>query len=943
MTDRTSNKTAHLIQHDRQITTDRPVLVDIKDTAAAALNRIDAICAHWLPDGKRQGHDWVARNPTRDDAHAGSFSVSLLTGGCIDHATGDQCHDIVSTIRYLDGLPTQGEAARRLANWMGTTPIIPIPPPTRAKATRAPLAMADRPTRHPQLGAPSATWDYRDAAGNLIGCVWRFETATGKAFRPLTRTPDGWRWKAPEEPRPLYGLDRLAARPDAKVLLCEGEKAADAAGRLLPEAVAITSMNGAQSPGKTDWSPLAGRTVRIWPDHDEPGHQYAKTAAALADRAGAVSVEILELLAASNLPNALPKGWDAADAEASGIRFDQIEVNARWVNIASPKSGAEGAASPGDADDSPLVEAKALILAAIERQPDDPGAVFEQDIAAAWNRVYDACQADYQRLRKLAKEAGASVIEIDKASNLRNRCLLGKTKTENKFQSNTSNTSNTSKASEAILSSTKVFQSSTSSTTALSTAPDALVRWTEKGQRLVIASDASLTVSGVLRGRFAYCTQAELWHAFGDAHWAPLIQSASLHEVFTRWLYPATGEIGFTPRYQDAILTLIQRANMLPLPLASHGVIPFQNGLLDLADRRLTEITPANALTWRLPYRYQASADCPKVKQWLAEAVNGDAETVQLLRAFMRALLLGGAYLQRFLHLIGPGGSGKSTFIRLMVTLIGESNTVSTDLKELEQNRFESANLYRKRLAIISDSDKYGGSINKLKAITGQDPLRLERKHVQQAGSFVFDGMVFLASNEALVTTDYTSGLERRRVTVNFDHRFSENEKTNFHAHGGEAALQGELPGLVNWLLDMTTEDMERWIKYPPKKTLDANDDAMRAGNPASDWLMECCVPQLGAWTQIGDKQERRDRETGKVTFDDATTKLYPNYLDWCQRNGRESLSLRRFRSVTMDMAKTLGADVLESRRGVGRGIQGLRLRTPGEEPICWRSDSFSS
>ena len=325
---------------------ERPVMVNIKDTAAAAMGHLEAICAQWLPDGKRQGHDWIARNPTRDDTHAGSFSVSLRTGGCIDHATGEACHDIVSTIKYLEGLPTQGEAARRLANWMGTAPI-PSNPPPKAKAKGTHRPMKDRPMRHPKLGAPSATWDYLDASGAVMCAVLRFEITDkegnpDKTFRPVTVTPDGWTWKAPDEPRPLYGLDLLAARPDADVILCEGEKAADAAGKLLPDSVAISSMNGAQSPNKTDWTPLEGRKVRIWPDHDEPGTQYAKTAASLAYAAGAVSVEILDL---SSLADELPKGWDAADALSDGWTPERLADGARWVETASPfafSGGTEG-------------------------------------------------------------------------------------------------------------------------------------------------------------------------------------------------------------------------------------------------------------------------------------------------------------------------------------------------------------------------------------------------------------------------------------------------------------------------------------------------------------------------------------------------------------------------------------------------------------------------
>ena len=586
-----------------------------------------------------------------------------------------------------------------------------------------------------------------------------------------------------------------------------------------------------------------------------------------------------------------------------------------------------------------LAEAKAVIMAAIERQPDDPGAVFEDEAVEAWNVVRDASQAEYLRLRDLAKKAGAPKAEIDVAVNARNKRVSGKKKTQLNFQSNTSNTSNTGAASEAVSSYTETFQSYTSNTEALPDAPCALVRETDHGARLVIASDAALTVARVLRGRYSYCPMADMWHAFRDAHWEPLLQPSPLHEALTRWLYPATDGAGFTPRYQDSILTLIQRANMLALPQQPIGVIPFRNGVLDLTTRELTAITPANAATWRLPYNYDPAGDCPRVKAWLLEAVGGDADTVELLRAFLSALIRGGAYLQRFLHLIGPGGSGKSTFFRLATALVGACNTVSTDLKQLEQNRFEAATLYGKRLASITDSDKYGGSVNVLKAITGQDPIRLERKHVQQAGTFVYDGLVIMASNEPLVTTDYTSGLERRRVTVPFEHRASEADKATWREAGGEdTVLHSELPGVVNWVLKMSVAEMEHRISHPPAKTIEANREAMRAGNPASDWLMQCCVPESGAWTQVGDKKERRERDDGAVYFLDSETKLYPNYLDWCLRSGRESLSLRRFSTVIVDMAKTLGADVMVARRGPGQGIQGLRLKLPDEAQSAWRT-----
>ncbi len=122
--------------------------------------------------------------------------------------------------------------------------------------------------KHPALGDPSQRWTYRDAAGEVIGHVLRFDPPNDrKQFAPLTLWRENgrlcWRWKSWPKPRPLYGLDRLAARPNASVIVVEGEKAADAAQLIFPASVAVTSSGGAEAAGTADWRPLTGRPVMI--------------------------------------------------------------------------------------------------------------------------------------------------------------------------------------------------------------------------------------------------------------------------------------------------------------------------------------------------------------------------------------------------------------------------------------------------------------------------------------------------------------------------------------------------------------------------------------------------------------------------------------------------------------------------------------------------------
>jgi len=119
-----------------------------------------------------------------------------------------------------------------------------------------------------------------------------------------------WRWKAHPELRPLYNLHQIAAHPDSPILVVEGEKSADTAAKLFSDHVITTSPGGCQAAGKTDWMPLKGRDVIIWPDADDPGRKYADTVARLAHEAGASSVKILPIL------DGKTSGWDAADAVA---------------------------------------------------------------------------------------------------------------------------------------------------------------------------------------------------------------------------------------------------------------------------------------------------------------------------------------------------------------------------------------------------------------------------------------------------------------------------------------------------------------------------------------------------------------------------------------------------------------------------------------------------
>jgi hypothetical protein len=102
---------------DRQPIETRPA-PDFSAVNAAALGALPDLLARWLPEGKRERDEYLARNPRRGDRNPGSFKVNLRTGRWADFATGNKGGDPISLAAYLFALP-QSEAARRLATMLG--------------------------------------------------------------------------------------------------------------------------------------------------------------------------------------------------------------------------------------------------------------------------------------------------------------------------------------------------------------------------------------------------------------------------------------------------------------------------------------------------------------------------------------------------------------------------------------------------------------------------------------------------------------------------------------------------------------------------------------------------------------------------------------------------------------------------------------------------------
>lgn len=363
----------------------------------------------------------------------------------------------------------------------------------------------------------------------------------------------------------------------------------------------------------------------------------------------------------------------------------------------------------------------------------------------------------------------------------------------------------------------------------------------------------------------------------------------------------------------------------------------FTNGILNLHSKELMPFNRDLYITQQLPYEYDPAATCEPIVKWLKGTQDNSWGRTQVLRAWLRAALLGYSEIQKFVEIVGPGKSGKSTYSNLAHALVGDENAMISSLEHLEKNRFETANLYKKKLLLFNDVERYGGSVSVLKAITGRDLIRNERKF--QTGSqkpFKFNGLVMITANEPIQTTDPTSGLARRRLTIPFDKPFtgsSAEQKTliDMDDHGrpfGEFASL--LPGLVNWVLDLSEAEMREYLMETNKKVpffAKHHQEQILKSNQIMDWMSHCIVFDPGVSSAVGVAKMAVNNPSR--IYENSSEHLYPNYCEFCRGSNGNILGRSRFESLVLDVCvHQLGLNVYKMKTNRGLRINNIATRT---------------
>lgn len=202
---------------------------------------------------RRSGDGWSARCPVQEAHKRGDRNPSLSIGEGADGKALIYCHAGCT-------LP---DVARALE--LHTADLFPERPPSVAHIGPS--------------GRIKATYDYHDAAGELLFQVVRLEP---KSFRQRRRTAGGWVWNTQGVPKVLYHLPQVlrAVAERRTVWVVEGEKDVENLQWAIGDGVATCNPGGAGKWLDIHTEAVRGAPVRIIADDDAPGRAHARQVAA---------------------------------------------------------------------------------------------------------------------------------------------------------------------------------------------------------------------------------------------------------------------------------------------------------------------------------------------------------------------------------------------------------------------------------------------------------------------------------------------------------------------------------------------------------------------------------------------------------------------------------------------------------------------------------------
>lgn len=234
----------------------------------------------------------------------------------------------------------------------------------------------------------------------------------------------------------------------------------------------------------------------------------------------------------------------------------------------------------------------------------------------------------------------------------------------------------------------------------------------------------------------------------------------------------------------------------------SKGIVNLSNGMLDLETNTLLPHDPSKEFLYCLPFDYDPSATCPRWDQFIEDVTLGRECLKNIIHEYLGYIISGSNYkYQKALILDGSGNNGKTTFLKVMKKLVGNTNISNLSLGSLQSQVFASAGLHGKLCNISEEEPEktFREQNGVFKNLTGDGVVNAQHKF---GNPFEFENKakIVITYNEMPYVNDTTKGMLRRLLITPWEYdvsKYPEKKDPDI-----EYKLYQELSGIFNRCLE---------------------------------------------------------------------------------------------------------------------------------------------
>jgi putative DNA primase/helicase len=290
-------------------------------------------------------------------------------------------------------------------------------------------------------------------------------------------------------------------------------------------------------------------------------------------------------------------------------------------------------------------------------------------------------------------------------------------------------------------------------------------------------------------------------------------------------------------------------------------VLNLKNGLLNIDTNDFRSHTPHYLSRIQLPVNYNRDAGPVKFIEFMMDALPDTKDRNLVIEEFSSILLRDGIRLEKVFMYVGYGANGKSTFLSVIETLIGDENTSHVSIQDLISARFARAQLDGKMANIFADiSNDELTKLGALKAIISGDTISVEKKGKDHF-NMKNHAKMFYSCNQLPEISEDTDAVFRRFNITEWNQQFL-GDKDNKNLLN-ELTTEDELSGILNLLIHKARQILTRQKLSYEESTEELRMEWKERANPI----------------QRFSKEKLREAKTSVV----AKSEVYAEYVDWCK------------------------------------------------------------